>query len=116
MEQPCVTARSFANIISHYSKQQDSEKNTMRGLTYVLSLLCHSFSLRTTTVTNNKREGGCRLVNGTGYCQAGPPGARLKVQAAVKRAAGTCSQAEALATLPHQGARTRNDIYHALHR
>lgn len=88
----------------------------MRGLTYVLSLLCHSFSLRTTTVTNNKREGGCRLVNGTGYCKAGPPGARLKAQAAVKRTAGTCSQTEALAMLLHRGARTRNDIYHALHR
>lgn len=32
MEQPRVTARNFASIISYYSKQQDSEKTQCEGL------------------------------------------------------------------------------------
>lgn len=46
----------------------------MWGLTYALSLHCHYLSLGTTTVPNNKREGGFCLANGTGYSEAGPAG------------------------------------------
>lgn len=37
-ERPCVTARSFANIVNYHSKQQDTEKTQCEGS----HMLCHS--------------------------------------------------------------------------